>query len=369
MKIQSFVTAVALSFPLFFSSGCSEGETPCEDCPDTTTTAPAPEVFYCKIDAPKNQSRVIIGDTITIAVSSSYGEEERTLDRVDYYLDKELLGSSDSSHTFDWASAGTLGGTHVIRAEAHYSDGKKGNQRVIVTVVSDEQPALQRYRIVQSYPHDVSSYTQGLVFMDGILYEGTGLNERSKLRKVDISTGKPIQNIDLADQYFGEGIAIFDNKIYQLTYTQQTCFVYDKETLGKLREFQFTSEGWGLTHNDTNLIMSDGSAVLKFLEPESFKEVRRIKAFDTNGEVTRLNELEYINGEIWANIYQTDQIARIDPTTGKVIAYINCAGLLSNQERQGTDVLNGIAYDAVGKRLFVTGKLWPKLFQIEIQNL
>ena len=223
------------------------------------------------------------------------------------------------------------------------------------------------YQIVNTYPHDGNAFTQGLVYYDGDLYEGTGLNGRSSLRRVELETGKIVQKIDLDDKYFGEGITLFEDKLIQLTWRSQIGFVYDRESFAKLQEFNYPTEGWGLTHDGKNLIMSDGSDRLFFLDPETFEEVKRISVRDRNQPVERLNELEYIKGEIYANVWMSDRIARIDPLTGQILGWIDLSGLRSPALVDNQDaVLNGIAYDSENDRLFVTGKLWSHLFEIAI---
>lgn len=223
------------------------------------------------------------------------------------------------------------------------------------------------YEIVNIYPHDRNAFIQGLIFEEGILYEGTGLRGHSTLRKVELETGKILQLCVLPPQLFGEGVTIYGHKIIQLTWQSNVGFVYDKESLKLLQTFNYPTEGWGITHDGKQLIMSDGTSTLYFWDPETFKEIGRVQVHDDEGPVTRLNELEYIQGEIYANIWQTDRIARIAPQTGQVTAWIELAGLLSPEDySQPVDVLNGIAYDAENDRLFVTGKLWPKLFEIEL---
>lgn len=237
----------------------------------------------------------------------------------------------------------------------------------MVSVSPSEPEPISSYRVIESYPHDHQAFTQGLVFEDGIFYEGTGLNGQSSLRKVNPITGEVLQRIDLDQQYFGEGITIFNEKIYQITWQSQVGFIYNKD-FELLGEFQYPGEGWGLTHDGERLIMSDGTPIIRFLDPETLDEIGNILVNDSNGPVLRLNELEYVNGEIWANIWLTDRIARIDPASGKVLSWIDLSGLLSEEDRAGlnTDVLNGIAYDSASDRLYVTGKLWPKLYEIEI---
>jgi glutamine cyclotransferase len=222
------------------------------------------------------------------------------------------------------------------------------------------------YEVVATYPHDREAFTQGLVYDDGVLYESTGLNGRSSLRKVNLQTGEVLQRRDLDPQYFAEGLALFNGQLIQLTWQSNKGFVYDKTTFEPLREWSYPTEGWGLTHDGKQLIMSDGSATLRFLNPETFAVEREVTVTDGEQPVVRLNELEYVNGEVFANVWQTDLVARVDPQTGRVLGWIDLSGLLSPAERQGADVLNGIAYDPAGDRLFVTGKLWPKLFEIKL---
>jgi glutamine cyclotransferase len=221
------------------------------------------------------------------------------------------------------------------------------------------------YKVVNSYPHDRTAFTEGLVMDRGVLYEGTGLNGQSSLRQVDLGSGQVLQNLALAPEYFGEGVTVWDDQIIQLTWKSHVGFVYDKTSFKLLRTFDYPTEGWGLTHDDARLIMSDGTATLHFLDPDTLTETGRITVTDKGQPVVNLNELEYVRGEILANVWQTERIARIAPETGQVIGWIDLTGLLSPADRQQpVDVLNGIAYDAEHDRLFVTGKLWPKLFEI-----
>ena len=223
------------------------------------------------------------------------------------------------------------------------------------------------YKVVNTYPHDQSAFTEGLVFEDGVLYEGTGLHEYSTLRRVELETGEILQSCELPSQFFGEGVTLYGNKIIQLTWQSHIGFVYDKYTFKLLKKFNYPDEGWGITHNGKHLIVSDGTETLHFLDPETFKEISKIEVSANNIPVTRINELEYIQGEIYANIWQTERIARIYPLTGHVTGWIDLKGILSPEDNSETvDVLNGIAYDAENDRLFVNGKFWPKLFEIEL---
>ena len=224
------------------------------------------------------------------------------------------------------------------------------------------------YQVINAWPHDPQAFTQGLVYLDGQLLESTGLNGRSSLRRVELETGRVIKKVNLPAQYFGEGLAVLRDRIYQLTWQHQKGFVYDLTTLSPLREFTYTGEGWGLTTDGTSLILSDGTATLRFLDPETARVTRTLDVTLAGRPLPQLNELEFIDGEIVANIWQTSTIARIDPTTGRVVGMIDLAGILPASERRSdTDVLNGIAYDPATKRLFVTGKNWPRLFEIKLQ--
>ena len=231
----------------------------------------------------------------------------------------------------------------------------------------EARPPEYTYRIIRTFPHDPAAFTQGLAYHDGFLYEGTGLKGRSSLRKVQLETGEVVQKVDLPPEFFGEGITLYKNEIVQLTWQSQTGFVYDLSDFRLLRRFSYPGEGWGLTTNANELFMSDGTSEIRVLDGDTLTEKKRIKVRDGSTPVDQLNELEYVNGEIFANIWQTDRIARISPRTGKVLGWIDLSGLLSPVYRlESGAVLNGIAYDPVKKRLFVTGKLWPSIFEIEL---
>jgi len=225
---------------------------------------------------------------------------------------------------------------------------------------------MQGYQIVRVYPHDPNAFTQGLQYVGGAFYEGTGLNGRSSIRHVELETGKVLQRRDVSPQYFGEGITLFKSDLFELTWQSHVAFVYDPKSFEPKKQFSYPGEGWGLTHDGTNLIMSDGTDELRYLDPATFAEKRRLKVTAAGAPLRNLNELEYVKGEILANIWQTEYVVRISPATGNVTAYIDLHGLLTPAERATTDVLNGIAYDESRDRLFVTGKLWPKVFEIKI---
>jgi glutamine cyclotransferase len=227
--------------------------------------------------------------------------------------------------------------------------------------------AADTYRVVHTYPHDPHAFTQGLVYADGHLYESTGLKGHSSLRMVDVETGRVLQELPVPSQYFAEGLAAWGSTLVQLTWQDHTAFVYDRFSFRELRTLSYPGEGWGLAADGKELILSDGTAMLRFLDPVTFHELRRVIVKDDGVPVLQLNELEVVKGEIYANVWYSDRIARISPATGKVLGWIDLTGLLKPEERTDRGaVLNGIAYDAANDRLFVTGKLWPRLFEIKV---
>jgi glutaminyl-peptide cyclotransferase len=224
------------------------------------------------------------------------------------------------------------------------------------------------YQVVHAYPHDINAFTEGLFFLNGYLYESTGLDGHSSVRKVKLETGQVVQRATLPADMFGEGIAPWNGHLIGLTWKTQLGYVLDLDSFDTQGQFRYPGEGWGLTHDDIELVMSDGTADIRFLNPQTLVETRRIHVTALGKPVDQLNELEWVEGEIYANIWQTDRIARIDPRTGNVVGWIDLKGLLPMKDfiPQHTDVLNGIAYDAATKRLFVTGKFWPRLFEIRL---
>lgn len=230
-------------------------------------------------------------------------------------------------------------------------------------------PTVLHYSVVKQFPHDPECYTQGLTFDGGKLFESGGQYGRSSLREVELDTGKLKRNHIVPAEFFAEGMTIVGDKIYQLTYKEGQCLVYDKAKFDVVKSFRYEGEGWGLTYDGKNLLMSDGSAEIRVLDPETFKELKRIQVTDGGNPVQLLNELEFVDGVLYANIYLTDRIARIDPTTGRVTGWLDLAGILDRNKLPATskaEVLNGIAYEPSAKRLFVTGKYWPTLFEIKL---
>jgi glutamine cyclotransferase len=266
-----------------------------------------------------------------------------------------------------WGTEHARTGKNTLRI-SFYINGRKENHTVSFSLLSDIQPVNYNYRVIQQYPHDENAFTQGLIYENGLLYESTGLEGQSSLRIVTLKTGIPLKRMELEKKFFGEGIALFRDQIFQITYKTQVGFIYNKETLELIRRFDYPiKEGWGLTSSNTHLIMSDGSAQLYFLEPEYFTQVDQIEVIDHKGMVPYLNELEYINGKVLANIWYKNIIVVIDPATGKVTGQIDLEKLIPKDFKEDANkVLNGIAYNPQNKHIYVTGKNWPVLYELEI---
>lgn len=307
-----------------------------------------------------------IGDKISFVVEQ---KDTLTIDSVRFFMNNQFLsGQKKLPATIQWDSKNAKTGKNIFEVRIF---GNKFNERkrLSITLLSNIIPEQYTYKVIHTYHHDRSAYTQGLVYENGYMYEATGLRGASTLRKVQLTTGEVIQTYTLPKEIFGEGIAVVGDKIIQLSYQSYTGYVYDKSTFNPIMKFNYPKavEGWGLAYNGTNLIMSDGTYNLHFLDPVSFTEMGKLEVYDNKGPVKNLNELEIIEGVLWANIYLTFKIVQIDLKTGKVLAYIDLTDILPQRDyEKDTDVLNGIAYDAENKRIFVTGKKWPKLFEIQI---
>jgi len=330
----------------------------------TTDELSIPKVIHLvKVSEPSNGTLYTLGDNINLLLKLQ--DDKVVPDSIIVFANDKTIGKIvglNQSIKTDNLNLGTL----VIRATA-YKDGSRQTASASVRLKSNIAPKKYSYRIIKTYPHDPDAYTQGLFYKDGFLYEGTGQNGSSSVRKVELETGKVLQSINLERKHFGEGITLFNDKIYQLTWTSGVGLIYDFTTFKQIRSFSYSTQGWGLTCNDKDLIMSDGSNTIHFMEPENFTETKHLEVFDNKGSVDQLNELELINGDLYANVYQTDLIVIINPKTGMVKGVIDFKGLLTDSDRTNqVDVLNGIAWDEAGKRLFVTGKLWPKLYQVEL---
>ncbi len=285
-----------------------------------------------------------------------------TIDSVFYTLDGTKVNEHVVLNDFKL-------GKQTVEATVYFNNTEKQTVNTAVTILNNEPPKVYDYKIINEYPHDITSYTQGLEFYNDTLYESTGQYKKSKLRKVDYKTGEVVKNIDLANEYFGEGLTIFNDKIYQLTWKEGTGLVYDVNSLNKTGSFKYgnSKEGWGLCHNDNAIYKSDGTEKIWLLNPEALTEESYIQVFTNKGKIIGINEMEWINGEIYANRYQKDGVAIINPKNGAVIGVINFSPLKKLVKQHETlDVLNGIAYNPKTKTIFVTGKHWDKLFEVEI---
>jgi glutamine cyclotransferase len=239
---------------------------------------------------------------------------------------------------------------------------------VSMAMPGDEPIAVQQVKVVAAYPHDPDAFTQGLVVEGNVLFEGTGHYGQSTLRRVDLQTGQVEKSVRLPAEFFGEGITILGEQLFQLTWKEQTCLVYDKHTLQQLGAHRYYEQGWGLANDGQHLYLSDGTSTIRVLDPHSFKQLRRIRVKQGRRLIDKLNELEFVKGELYANVWYSDHIARIDPADGSVLGWIDCSQVYPAARRPNREhVLNGIAYDQESGKLFVTGKNWPQLFEIEVQ--
>ena len=311
----------------------------------------------------------VIGTKITVALKTKI--KDGSFSKVDLLLDEKLLFTSkniESSNIIETANLNP--GTHHLKVIATKGDGVSGENFTDFLLLSDITPVKYGYKVINSFPHNPHHFTQGYEIHDVYLYESTGREGESGIYKTDMRTWKVVKEHKLESQYFGEGITILNNKLYELTYKSKIGFTYDLNTFQLLKTWTFKSaEGWGFTNDSNSLIMSDGTEYLTYLDPQTLSVVKKIQICNNKGVVKNLNELEYIKGEIWANIWMTDNIVRIDPKTGKIVGEIDLRGLLGNNlknQSEEVDVLNGIAFDPVKNKIYVTGKLWPKVFEIEL---
>jgi len=312
--------------------------------------------------SPEENAGFSIGDDIALVI-----KELREIDSIKIWFDGQLAATLHNQ-PWDYTITGKVvkrTGRKALKVVAYRNNSKSQTITRFMVVYSDTSPKRNGYKVVRTFPHDDGAFTQGLVYDQGVLYEGTGQETRSSLRKIKLETGEVISQLNLESDLFGEGITVYGDRIFQLTWQSKIGFVYDKSTFRLVNRIYYQTEGWGLTTMNDKLVMSDGTNILYFIEPESFRVISSIEVYDNKVKVDSLNELEFINGEIWANIWQEDLIARIDPESGKVIAYIDLKGLCKETDT-AVNVLNGIAYDSAGGRIFVTGKNWPRLYQITV---
>ena len=309
----------------------------------------------------------VFGENVSVNVKTRVRDGE--IETIKLYFNNQLISESkELDFTVDNVELNKLG-TGNFMVEAVKSDGLKNSRSLVINTISDVVAEKFTYQIVNSFPHSKKHYTQGLEFHNNILYEGTGEYGTSGIFKIKLETGKVELSKMLDDKYFGEGITILNDKIYQLTYKTQKGFVYRLSDFELIDTFMFkSSEGWGLTNDGTNLIMSDGTHLLTWLNPNDYSVVKTVQVANNKGIINNLNELEYISGTIYANVYTTDLIVQIDPETGKVLSEINLAGILNMYKTPSDtiDFLNGIAYIEKSNRLFVTGKFWPRIFEIKV---
>jgi glutamine cyclotransferase len=320
-----------------------------------------------KMKSPDENAGYKLKDQVKVTVIPA--DPGKSIDSVKVYFDGKAVSVLKSA---PWecsigSSFTNLTGRKSVKAVAYSKEKTQAVTRFVI-IYSDAEPGRNTYKVINTYPHDSQAFTQGLIYNNGLLYEGTGQETGSSLREVELATGKVLRQHNLESSLFGEGITLYNDRIYQVTWTNKVGFVYNKSDFRVINKFYYQTQGWGLTTINDMIVMSDGSNVLYFFKPEMFEAVSRLEVYDNEKKVDQLNELEYIEGEIWANIWQTDLIARIDPLTGKVNSYIDMSPLfpVSKRNEVDADVFNGIAYDASGRRIFVTGKRWPRLYEIKV---
>ena len=320
------------------------------------------------IEEPADGAEFSSGEEIKMVLSLR-GDKEPDSVRV-FFDGKALITLHDSILEYSIDTESARLGKIPLKIMAYESGKRPQILTHFISLKSDIKPGIYSYRVVNDYPHDKTAYTQGLLYHNGYFYESTGQEGQSSVRKVEIETGEILKIHNLESKFFGEGLVIYDGRLFQLTWKNKVGFVYDLQTFEEIRRVHYTTQGWGLASNGEQLIMSDGTNKIYFLEPEYFTVVSSIEVYDNERPVWQLNELEYINGELWANIYMTDRIARIDPSNGKVLAYIDLKGILPDRyDHSELAELNGIAWDSENKRLFITGKNWPRLFEIDTVRL
>lgn len=303
------------------------------------------------------------GDTLVIEVERV--DESIAFEQWQWTVNGRPTAGSESGLL--WFSDGVRLGEYAFTLTGTTADGRSQSKTIIKEIAASSEPAQYSYELVKEYPHDPDAYTQGFYYHDGVMYEGTGLKGQSSLREVDIETGKISRSHNIPARFFGEGVTIFENRLYQLTWKGQTGFIYDLETFTPVEEFYYNTEGWGLTHNDTALFMTDGSHRIYVLDPKTMTQIDVIQVYNERARMINLNELEWIGGELWANIYGTRYIARIDPNSGAVTGVIDFNSIFDRRSyARRTDVFNGIAYNAETGHVYVTGKLWPSVYEVRI---
>lgn len=344
-----------------------------EQAAATTGTGVKDGVKYVnsvKLLSPEKNKMYSYNDELDIAFEN---KEKFPIDSVQIFFGSEKIAVTDKdtrNYTYRIPEGKT--GNNTVKVIAYHPENRRGVMTTPINVKPDKAPEKYTYEIVKVFPHDPKAYTQGLVYQDGFIYEGTGKEGESTLRKNNMTTGEVLSVLSIDSHLFGEGVTIYKDKIYQLTWVSRKGFIYDLKTFSLESTFSYNSEGWGITTAGDKLIMSDGSNKLYHITPSNFNIIKEVEVYDNNGPVSQLNELEYVNGLVWANVWLTDRIVAIDPETGAVKAELDMSALLKPAERakinDKDDVLNGIAYNPQKDTYYLTGKHWPKLFEVKIKH-
>ena len=335
---------------------------------ETKTSEVTKRVSVIEVKSPRAGELFTLGDIVKVDIDLK--DIEQNVDSMIIQTENTQATLLTKNLDYSWKTQNLKTGNNTLHISAFAGGKKIDTYSLKLLFKSDIKPELYECRIVNTYPHDTKAYTQGLFYDNGILYEGTGKKGESSLRKVILETGELIQSLSLPAKYFGEGITAFGDKIIQLTWTSQTGFVYDKENFTLINTLQYPTQGWGITTDGKKLIMSDGSQTIYFLEPEYFTEIGRVEVYDHEGPVRSLNELEYIDGLVYANIFLQEEMIAFDPKTGKVVKKIDCRKIIPEGYRNERDnVLNGIAYDKKNNRIFITGKRWPHLYEVRFDKI
>ncbi|MCD4832703.1 MAG: glutaminyl-peptide cyclotransferase [Bacteroidales bacterium] len=366
MKITKTVTYNFILFSLFLLQiSCSNQEkTNVKQDTNVKSESVTKRVSVIEIDSPKSGEMFTIGDKVNIQIG---------LKESDLNIDSLVVESNRNKTTvyldnikYLWETSELKTGSNQLKVFAYSGGNKIDSYYLKLRFKSDIKPEQYECKIINTYPHDKNAYTQGLFYDNGVMYEGTGPRGESSLRKVRFETGELISVLSLEARYFGEGITAFGDKIIQLTLTSRIGFVYDKKSFKLITTLKYPTQGWGITTDGKKLIMSDGTQTIHFLDPEYFNEIGKIEVYDHEGPIRNLNELEYVDGIIYANVWQTEEIIAFDPINGKVLKRIDCRKIVPNGFRGERDnVLNGIAYDKKNNRYFITGKRWPSLFEVK----
>ncbi len=346
--------------------GCSQNQKPQKSHAEKSV---AQRPTISEIRNPSNGAVYKCGETIPVKLF--FKTKNIAIDSISISSGSYLLTTYKKDYeNISWPTIKAPVGQNILKITTFYNDSLKESQSVVVTLLSDIIPKLYKFRLIHTYPHDENAFTQGLIYDNGTLLESTGINGKSSLRRVKIETGEVLEIVNLDSKFFGEGIALIQDKIYQITWKAQTGFIYNKNNFDVLRTFNFPYyEGWGLTSHGNDLYMTDGSSFVYVIEPEYFTQKRQIDILNYKGRVTQLNELEYVNGKILANVLGESYIVIIDPENGKVTGEIELKSIVpKGLEGEGNKVLNGIAYDKSTNRFYVTGKYWPVLYEIEIEG-